>query len=347
MGLTGFEPATSSAQGSNHTKLDHNPFRFHIDIPNLSFTYDTILNNNKNIKTVQLEDYVKAGKVAAEVRENVRKKNWVGATLEQICEEVENEILKRGAKRAFPVNTSLNEVAAHYTAEPNDEKTITDSDLIKIDLGAQINGYIADTAVTVCYDPQYASLVQAAEEALKNAISMIKIGVKASDVGRTIEKTVKQLGFKPIANLSGHSLAQYTIHAGKSIPNIWSIGSFTFKGDEAYACEPFVTTGNGMGIVREGKIKNIFALASRKRTKNEDADRLQEYIWTNFNMLPFALRWLVKDWEEKKARELLEILVKKKVVHAYPVLIEGNGQRVAQAEHTFIPTENGVTVTTL
>jgi methionyl aminopeptidase len=296
---------------------------------------------------VQLEDYVKAGKVAAEVRENVRKKNWIGATLEQICEEVENEILKRGAKRAFPVNTSLNEVAAHYTAEPNDEKTIADSDLIKIDLGAQVNGYIADTAVTVCYDPQYASLVQAAEDALKNAISMIKIGVKASDVGRTIEKTVKQLGFKPIANLSGHSLAQYTIHAGKSIPNIWSIGSFTFKGDEAYACEPFVTTGNGMGIVREGKIKNIFALASRKRTKNEDADRLQEYIWANFNMLPFALRWLVKDWEEKKARELLEILVKKKVVHAYPVLIEGNGQRVAQAEHTFIPTENGVTVTTL
>jgi len=296
---------------------------------------------------MQIEDYIKAGKVAAEVRENVRKKNWIGATLEQICEEVENEILKRGAKRAFPVNTSLNEVAAHYTAEQNDEKTITDSDLIKIDLGAQVNGYIADTAVTVCYDPQYASLVQAAEEALKNAISMIKIGVKASDVGRTIEKTVKQLGFKPIANLSGHSLGQYTIHAGKSIPNIWSIGSFTFKGDEAYACEPFVTTGSGMGIVREGKIKNIFALASRKRTKNDDADRLQEYIWTNFNMLPFALRWLVKDWEEKKARELLEILVKKKVVHAYPVLIEGNGQRVAQAEHTFIPTENGVTVTTL
>jgi len=296
---------------------------------------------------MRIEDYIKAGKVAAEVRENVRKKNWIGATLEQICEEVENEILKRGAKRAFPVNTSLNEVAAHYTAEPNDEKTITDSDLIKIDLGAQVNGNIADTAVTVCYDPQYTSLVQAAEEALKNAISMIKIGVKASDVGRTIEKTVKQLGFKPIANLSGHSLAQYTIHAGKSIPNIWSIGSFTFKGDEAYACEPFVTTGEGMGIVREGKTKNIFALASRKRTKNEDADMLQEYIWANFNMLPFALRWLVKDWEEKKARELLEILVKKKVVHAYPVLIEGNGQRVAQAEHTFIPTENGVTVTTL
>jgi len=296
---------------------------------------------------MQIEDYIKAGKIVAEVRENVRKKNWVGVTLEEICEEVEGEILKRGAKRAFPVNTSVNEVAAHYTAEPNDEKVVSDTDLIKIDLGAQVNGYIADTAVTVCYDPQYDSLVQAAEDALKNAVSMIKIGVKSSDIGRTIEKTVKQLGFKPIMNLSGHSLAQYTIHAGKSIPNIWSIGSFSFKGDEAYACEPFVTTDEGSGIVQEGKIKNIFALGSRKRTKNEEADRLQEYIWANFNMLPFALRWLLKDWEEKKARELLEILIKKKVVHAYPILIERNSQRVAQAEHTFIPTENGATVTTI
>jgi len=296
---------------------------------------------------MQIEDYIKAGKIVAEVRENVRKKNWVGVTLEEICEEVEGEILKRGAKRAFPVNTSVNEVAAHYTAEPNDEKIVSDTDLVKIDLGAQVNGYIADTAVTVCYDSQYDNLVQAAEDALKNAVSMIKIGVKSSDVGRTIEKTVKQLGFKPIMNLSGHSLAQYTIHAGKSIPNIWSIGSFSFKGDEAYACEPFVTTDEGSGIVQEGKIKNIFALGSRKRTKNEEADRLQEYIWANFNMLPFALRWLLKDWEEKQARELLEILMKKKVVHAYPILIERNGQRVAQAEHTFIPTENGATVTTI
>lgn len=295
---------------------------------------------------MQIDDYRKAGKIAAEVRENVRKKNWVGSTLEEICEEVENEIIKRGAKCAFPVNTSLNEIAAHYTAEPNDQKTVTDSDLVKIDLGAQINGYIADTAVTVCYDPQYDNLVQTAEDALKNAMSMIKIGVKASDIGRTIEKTVKQMGFIPIANLSGHSLDQYTIHAGKSIPNIWSIGSFSLSGSEAYACEPFVTTNKGMGFVREGKIRNIFALASRKKSKNDEADKLQEYIWSHFNMLPFALRWLVKDWEEKKARELLEILTKKKVVHAYPILVEAAEQRVAQAEHTFIPTEEAATVMT-
>jgi len=295
---------------------------------------------------LQTEDYLKAGKIAGEVRENVRKKNWIGSTLAEICEYVESEIIKRGAKCAFPVNTSVNEVAAHYTAEPNDSKIVSDTDLVKIDLGAQINGYIADTAVTVNYDPQYDSLVQTAEDALQNAMSMIKVGVKSKDVGRKIQNTIMDMGFKPIANLSGHSLDQYTIHAGKTVPNMWSIGSFDFSEDVAYACEPFVTAKNGLGFVRNGKIKNIFALSSRKRTKDDEADKVQEYIWNNFNMLPFALRWLLKEWEEKEARKLLDILIKKKVVKAYAILVEASGKTVAQAEHTFIPTQTGVMVTT-
>jgi len=296
---------------------------------------------------LQLEDYLKAGNIAGEVRENVRKTDWIGSTLAEICDYVESEIIKRGAKCAFPVNTSMNEIAAHYTAEPNDPKTVSDTDLVKIDLGVQINGYIADTAVTVNYDPQYDQMVQTAEDALQNAMSMIKAGVKSKDVGRTIQKTIQDMGFKPIANLSGHSLDQYTIHAGKTVPNMWTIGSFSFSENEAYACEPFVTTKNALGFVRNGKIKNIFALVSRKKTKDDEADRLTDYIWNNFNMLPFALRWLLKEWEEKEARRLLEILVKKKVVHAYAILVEANGKTVAQAEHTFIPTQSGATVTTM
>ena len=296
---------------------------------------------------MQIEYYEKAGKIAGEVREDVRSKNWVGHTVEEICQYVESEIIKKGAKCAFPVNTSVNEVAAHYTAEPNDPKTISDTDLVKIDLGAQINGFIADTAVTVNYNPKYDTLVQTAENALQVAMSMIKSGIKSKDVGRSIHKTIQDVGFKPIVNLSGHSLDQYTIHAGKTVPNTWTIGSFTFSENEAFACEPFVTTHEGLGYVRNGKIKNIFALVSRKKTKDEDANKLLEYIWTNFNMLPFALRWILKEWEEKEARKLLEFLEKKKVVHSYPILVEANGEPVAQAEHTFIPTTTGVNVTTM
>jgi len=296
---------------------------------------------------MQIQDYLNAGKIAAQVRENARKKYHVGSTLYEICESIEKEIIQKGGKPAFPVNTSLNEVAAHYTAEPNDQRVIQETDLLKIDLGVQINGYIADTAVTVCYDPKFDFLIQAAEAALKDAISMIRAGVKSSDVGKTIENTVKQMGCIPISNLSGHSLEQYTIHAGKSIPNIWSVGSFSFLPTEAYACEPFVTPPDGLGFVREGKTRNIFSLVSRKRTKDAEADKLIDHIWKKFNMLPFALRWLVPDWDEKSARSLLEKLVINKSIRSYPILVEANGQRVAQAEHTFIPQEDGIMVTTL
>lgn len=296
---------------------------------------------------MQIDDYIKAGKIASEVREGARARNWVGKTLYEICETVENDIKSRGGKCAFPVNTSLNEIAAHYTAEPNDPKVLTDTDLIKIDLGVQINGFIADTAVSITYDSEFDMLVRTAEESLKNVMSMVKEGVKSSDIGRMIEKTVKQNGLLPIANLSGHSLEQYTIHAGKSIPNIWSIGSFSLSTKETYACEPFVTTSKGLGFVREGKTRNIFGLVSRKKTKNEKANKLLDHIWENFNMLPFALRWITKELDEKETRPLLDELIKNKVVRAYPVLIEANEQRVAQAEHTFIPTPTGAIVTTL
>ena len=296
---------------------------------------------------MQINDYINAGKIASEVRENARKKYHVGATLFEICESIEKEIEQKGGKCAFPVNTSLNEIAAHYTAEPNDNKVVKDTDLLKIDLGVQINGYIADTAVTVCYDPKYDYLVQAAESALREAISIIRVGTKSSDVGKIIEITVKQMGGTPIANLSGHSLEQYTIHAGKSVPNIWSIGSFLFQSTEAYACEPFVTTPEGLGFVREGKVRNIFSLATRKKTKDNAANKLLDFIWQKFNMLPFALRWVMPEYDEKTARKLLDTLIQNKTVRSYPILVEANNQRVAQAEHTFIPQEKGVTVTTI
>jgi methionyl aminopeptidase len=296
---------------------------------------------------MQIQDYISAGKIAAEVRENARKKYHVGSTLLEICESIEKEIEQKGGKCAFPVNASLNEIAAHYTAEPNDSIVVKETDLLKIDLGVQINGYIADTAVTVCYDPNYDYLVQAAEAALREAISIIRVGTKSSDVGKIIENTAKQMGGIPIANLSGHSLEQYTIHAGKSVPNIWSIGSFSFQSTEAYACEPFVTTREGLGFVREGKTRNIFSLATRKRAKDDDTNKLIDYIWQKFNMLPFALRWFIPEWDEKTVRRLLDKLIQNKIVRSYPILVEANNQRVAQAEHTFIPQENGVTVTTI
>ncbi len=295
---------------------------------------------------MSIEDYKKAGKIAAEVREDARKRYHVGETLLSICERVEGMIREHGAEPAFPCNVSLNEIAAHYTAEPNDHSLVKDGDVLKIDIGVHVNGYIADTAVTVCYNPKYDSLVSATELALQEAVKIVKADVKASEIGKVVERTASRIGFKPIHNLSGHSLAQYTIHAGKSIPNIWTLGTFSLTPNEAYAIEPFLTTKDGSGVVYNGKVKNIHAIATRKRTGDKNADAFLDYLWNRFKTLPFTLRWALKDYEEQEARKMLEFLVKKKLVRSYPILVEGNGKFVAQAEHTLIPTENSVIVIT-
>jgi methionyl aminopeptidase len=292
--------------------------------------------------------YLQAGKIAAEVRDSARKKYHVGSTLFEICESVEAQIRSRNAEPAFPVNTSVNEVAAHYTAEPNDATLVNEGDVLKIDIGVHIDGYIADTAVTVCYDPKYEALVSTAETALGEAVRIARANTKASDIGRVIETTIIKFGFKPIQNLSGHSLQQYTIHAGKSIPNIWTVGSsFALLPNEAYAIEPFVTTKDGQGVVYEGKTKNIFGITSRKPVKDKEADDLLGIIWSRYKTLPFALRWLTDKYDEKDLRRLADMLIRKKNVHAYPILVEGHNKIVVQAEHTLIPTESGVNIITL
>lgn len=297
---------------------------------------------------MNFECYLQAGKIASEVRENARRKYHVGSTLLEICESVEAQIRSMGAEPAFPVNTSLNDIAAHYTAEPGDATIVKEGDVLKIDIGVHIDGYIADTAVTVCYDPKYEALVKTAEAALGEAVRMARANTKAGDIGRTIESTITKMGFRPIQNLSGHSLQQYTIHAGKSIPNIWTRGSsFALLPNEAYAIEPFVTTKDGQGVVYEGKTRNIFGITSRKPLKDKEADDLLEAIWSRYKSLPFAMRWLTDKYDEKEVRRLMDILTKKKNVHAYPILVEGHGKIVVQAEHTLIPSESGVNVITL
>ena len=293
------------------------------------------------------DNYVKAGKIASEVREYARTQDHTGRSLSEICNDIEQEIFKKGGEPAFPVNVSLNDIAAHYTAIPNDPIIVKNTDVLKIDVGVHIDGYIADTAVTVSYDSKYQNLIDIAERALDEAIGISRSNTRVSEIGRIIEKTITKYGCKPIQNLSGHSLERYTIHAGKSIPNIWTIGhSFNLSVNNVYAIEPFVTTNDGQGVVYEGKIKNIFSIGSRKRTKEQKTDEFLEYLWNKFKTLPFALRWIVNEYEEKEALYLLEILVKKKNVHAYPILVEGANRIVVQAEHTIIPQEsNTLTIT--
>jgi len=294
------------------------------------------------------DSYLEAGRIASRIRERVRKVDFSGKNLYDICENIEKDIISNAGIPAFPVNVSLNEIAAHYTAEPGDPTVVSNDDVLKVDIGVQVNGFIADTAVTVSSNAKYQAMVASAESALNEAIKMAKLDVSSSAIGEVIERTISRSGFKPIQNLSGHSIEQYTIHAGKSIPNIRTFGSsFKLTANQAYAIEPFVTTRDAQGVVYEGKIRNIFGVVSRKPTKDKNCDDFLQNIWDRFKTLPFTTRWLLSDYYERDARKMLEVLLKRKNIHAYPILVEGNYKVVAQAEHTIILKDNNTEIITL
>lgn len=264
----------------------------------------------------------------------------------EVCEKAEKIIREKGGKPAFPCNVSVNEVAAHYTSPPGDEKRISENDVVKVDLGVHVDGYVTDTAFTACFNPQHRQMADAAEYALKTALDNIHGDMSVSKIGSIIENAIRNRGFKPIANLTGHSVGRYLIHAGTSIPNVSQLSLTKVKEDEVYAIEPFVTLPEAAGRVEDSPETTIFRLVKPKSVKNPYAKQLLKHIEANFKTLPFAERWLKGAVPAQKYREAFRELLTSKSVMSYPVFVEVSGKPVTQAEHTVLIRSDGCEILT-
>ncbi|MEM1582146.1 MAG: type II methionyl aminopeptidase [Candidatus Bathyarchaeia archaeon] len=304
--------------------------------------------NGESLSDDALKKYILAGKIAARVREEMKRSVKEGMLLIEVCEMVENRIRSLGGKPAFPCNISVNEIAAHYTSPPGDKRVIPEKSLVKIDIGVHVDGYIADTAITVCFDSEYEDMVFAAEKALEAAINIIRPGILVSRVSSEIQATIERYGFKPISNLTGHEVARYMIHAGKSIPNISHLTVERLSPGHVYAIEPFVTVKEAVGRVNDGPEKYIFRLLKRKSSlKSIGARNLLKIVEDNFKTLPFAERWLIKYFErEELCRQMLMSLLSSKCIMAYPVFVEASLKPVAQSEHTVFVSNEGAIILT-
>lgn len=283
-----------------------------------------------------IEKHRRAGKILAEVRAEAVKKVTEGATLLSVAEFTENLIREKGGEPAFPVNISRNDEAAHATPSFND-KAVFGKDMVKLDIGVHIDGYIADTAVTVDLSGN-PKLVEAAEAALDKALKFIHAGVNTSEIGGVIEDTISSFGFKPIINLTGHGLAQYIQHAPPSIPNKRMPHSVVLEEGDIVAIEPFAT--NGAGKIHNAGNAEIYHLVSNKPVRHPSARALLQEI-EEYKMLPFAKRWL-----GERVDFALVQLVKAGVIESYPILKEIQGGLISQAEHTIIVTKDGCEVIT-
>ena len=205
-----------------------------------------------------IESYLKSGKIVSKIRSDASKMIVDGALAIDIVEYVEGEIIKSGAEIAFPCNLSINEIAAHYTSPINDNTTINAGDMVKLDLGAMVDGYIADSAVTVIaggnIDENFTQdeinlheeIVEASAAGLEAAISTVRAGIEVSKIGKAVHEAIAEYDLNPIFNLTGHSLEQYNLHAGISIPNYDNNDNYVLEEGQAIAIEPFATNGKGM-----------------------------------------------------------------------------------------------------
>ncbi len=283
--------------------------------------------------------YREAGEILAQVRSETVDRIEIGADHLSVAEFAEQRIRDLGGQPAFPLNISIDEEAAHRTPAVDDDATFGE-ELVNIDIGVHVDGWIADSAITVDLTGEHDALVAASEQALEAAIDVVEAGVNTAEIGATIEETITDHGYNPVVNLTGHGVDQWEQHTDPTIPNRAVSQGTTLEAGDVVAIEPFATDGSGK--VMEGSSEEIFALESERSLRNRDARQALEQITSQFRTLPFATRWL----DVRRPTMALRRLKAQDAVHGYPVLKEADGTYVSQKEHTVIVTDDGCEITT-
>ncbi|MHA1155933.1 MAG: type II methionyl aminopeptidase [Candidatus Heimdallarchaeota archaeon] len=294
-----------------------------------------------------LEKYLQAGEISIKVKDLLRKKVKVGASVLELCEAGEAKIAELGGKWAFPLNVSINNIAAHYSAPPEDDLVIKTGDIVKIDCGIHIDGYIADTAFTVSFGTDHGDLIKASEEATKAAIDMIRPGIFTDRLGEEIESIIRSYGYRPIRDLNGHQLEQNLLHGPITIPNVSGTKGIKLEEGQAFAIETFATSGTGSIHPDEGRCF-IFHLVPFQIGLRLDASRkARKVILAKYQDFPFTTRWIANEITFPTTKVALRDLSNKGQIKRYPALCDVKGSFVSQSEHTVYLTGSSRVITTM
>jgi methionyl aminopeptidase len=290
----------------------------------------------------ELEKWKKSGEIASLLMKKAVQLAKPGTPLLEIAEKLEEEAEKQKVQWAFPINLSINEIAAH--ASPTYDDVRKAEGLLKIDLGISIDGCISDIAKSIDLTPEqkHKDMIKANEKALAEAIKIIKRGIEINEIGKKIHEIITGAGFSPIRNLSGHEMQRYDLHAGINIPN-YDNNNKTKLEEGIYAIEPFATAGEG--IVQDGKPSGIFMLIERKPARDMKTREILDYIEKNYRTLPFSSRWIIKKFGTASILRLSSLALND-TLHSFSELVEKSRMPVSQAEHTILVEKDKVIVST-
>ncbi|MFX0071926.1 MAG: type II methionyl aminopeptidase [Candidatus Hermodarchaeota archaeon] len=295
-------------------------------------------------KKHMIESLKKAGNIAKEVKKFIKPKIKVGKTALEIVTLAESKIIELGGNMAFPINVSINNIAAHYTSPIRDDNlTINDGDLVKLDLGVHIDGFIVDTAYSVNFNDSkdLENIIQATEVAVEAAKLMVKPKVNTREIGKKIESVIKGFKYNPIKELGGHQIERWTVHGKKPLPELGNQTGAIIEEDEVFAIEIFASTGEGsVHLTNNAYIYELNPYTGRVPLRRKSSKQILGFVNKNYKTLPFAERWLAKEFRMGVVFGLQELVQQNKLKSHY-VLAENKGEFVAQTEETVIVTEDG------
>jgi methionyl aminopeptidase len=279
----------------------------------------------------------KAGSIAAKALEYGGRLIRKGASLREASDAVDARIVELGGKPAWPAQVSCDAVAAHYAADPG-EQTVFDRQLVSLDVGCHVDGYIGDNALTVDLGGEWHALVKAARKALDAAIGTVRAGVAVGEVSRAIQDAITDAGFSPVRNLTGHGISRWVIHDAPGIPNYASGSPTVLREGQVIAIEPFLTPGQGLVHDVEQRT-NLYSLAARKPTRSPIAREVLAFVEKEYHGLPFTTRWLAARFGLPRAQLALREMLQLGMLHPYPPLAEVSGSVTAVFEKTMLVRE--------
>jgi methionyl aminopeptidase len=238
----------------------------------------------------------------------------------------------------------VNSVAAHDCCRPGDPRTFAAGDVAKVDLGVHVDGCIADTAATADLG-DHADLLCASRTALEAAIALVRPGTGTRQIGAAIQRAMQDAGHKPVANLTGHGIAPYTIHCSPAIPNVPDGTDVRLKEGMMICIEPFATTGRGT-VVEQGRAE---VFGARRKLKAPAAGSTRASVEPDRGaqgpaLLPPRARARARRGAAPSAA--CASCCAPGAVFEYPPLCERPGALVAQFEHTMYVGPDGAEVMT-
>jgi methionyl aminopeptidase len=193
------------------------------------------------------------GHILADVMDRLREIVQPGMATQEIDEDVEAFIRKRGATpafkgyRGFPatVCVSINDEVVHGIPSPH--RRIKKGDIVGLDLGCIVEGYYADCALTLALGdvpPRVQELLDVTRQSLDIAIDECRPGRRLSDVSHSVQRHVEAHGFGVVRTFVGHGIGR-ELHEDPQVPNFGDPGRGPqLKPGMVLAIEPMVTMGS-------------------------------------------------------------------------------------------------------